>query len=65
MAVATRLQYTRVDPATVVADQNTKAVAGIFDFDFHAAGAGMVECVEDGLAADAIDIVAHQWMQTP
>jgi hypothetical protein len=51
------MQHFGVDPAAVVANQNPKLVGSIFQFHFDIARAGMAKCIDQGFAANTIDIV--------
>jgi hypothetical protein len=45
MSLASCTQHLRLDPATVVADNDPKALGAVVKLDFDAAGSGMAECI--------------------
>ena len=56
------LQDVRVDTAAVVAYQHTQVPRTVFELDFDSLRARMPERVDQGLASDAIHLVANQRM---
>src|ERR1700689_4100806 len=44
-SLAFHMQHSRIDPATVVADDDPEALGGILKLDFNAAGSGVAECI--------------------
>src|SRR5258705_6799765 len=58
MALATCLQYVRVDSTTVVAHHYSKVLAGVLYFYFYSIRLSMQKCIYECLAADTVQVVA-------
>src|SRR6202043_2380513 len=56
-------QHLRIDPATVVTDQNTKTAGRIVNLNLNFARARVAECVHQGFEANAVHLVANKRMQ--
>src|ERR1700733_2431271 len=54
------MQYLRVDSTAIVAHQHFQMSARIFYFDFDTVRLCMHKCIQQGLAANAIDFIADQ-----
>jgi hypothetical protein len=57
------VQYLRVDPAAIIANQNLQLVRGIFQFQFDAARLGVPERIYQGLACDTVHLISDHWVQ--
>ena len=60
--LAARLQQLRIDAASVVADQDSQLAGGVFELISMLFARGMPECVDQSFAADAINLVAQDWV---
>src|SRR5208282_120472 len=58
VAVASRLQHLGIDSAAVVANHNANAAGTIFQFDLDMPGVGVAIRVNDGFAANTIQLFA-------
>jgi hypothetical protein len=58
-----RLQHLSVDAATVVLNQHTKPICGVFHLDFDVGCSRVLKRVHDGFASDSVDIVQENWPQ--
>jgi hypothetical protein len=65
VAFAPQTQHLRVNPATVIADQNAQVVGDIFDLNLDASGTGVAERIDQRLVAYAVDFIAYDRVQRP
>lgn len=55
---AAGLQYLEVNPAAVVADENTQLTGLIFEFNLNPAGSGVPEGIHQGFSPNGIKFIA-------
>src|SRR5579872_322479 len=65
MPIASGAQHLRIDPATVVTNQNAKIAGGVVNLNVNPARARMAESIYQGFAANAVYLVANHGMQCP
>src|SRR6185295_9277847 len=63
VSFAAGLKDLGVHAATVIANQDSELLHGIFDFDFDAGSAGVAKCIYYGFAADTVDFIPDDRMQ--
>ena len=63
MAFASGTHDLGIDTDAVVAEEDVEVAGSVLNLDLDACGAGMKECVDDGLAADAADLVENDGMK--
>ena len=57
------MQQLRIDPASIVAHQYSQLAGRIFQFYFYALCLRVTECVNQSLAANAVDLIAQDRVQ--
>ena len=65
VSIAPRSQYLRVDPATIVAHQNTQLAGRILQFDLDLLRPRMAKCIDQRFPADSVHFVPEQRAQGP
>jgi hypothetical protein len=65
MPIASDVQKLRVDTLSIIADAQPKNTFTIRDVGFDVICMGVMECVAQGLARDAIDVVTKNRMEFP
>src|SRR2546427_9852596 len=65
VSLASRPQYSTVDPAAVVADEYPQTLGRMVDFHFDAACSGVAERIYQRFAAYTVDFISDEWMQWP
>src|SRR5205807_614080 len=63
MPISPGLQNLGIDSTAIVANRNIQPVRGVFQHDFNAAGLRMPEGIHQGLAADAVHLIANHWFE--
>ena len=61
MSFTAQMQYLGVDSTAVVTHQNAEVPTRIFYFYFDGVRLRVQECIYNGLATDAIHIIANHW----